>query len=71
MELKETLKNIKAGIILNGEIYEAVKTENLSCSGCALNDNFGCLLSYGDVLCETIEHNCAMENCIFKKVNIN
>lgn len=71
MELKETLKNIKAGIILDGEVYKAVETENLSCSGCALNDNCHCLLSYGDVLCETIEHNRAMENCIFKKVNID
>lgn len=33
MELKETLKNIKAGIILDGEVYELVKW--VACKYCA------------------------------------
>lgn len=73
MELEETIKNIKIGIILDGEVYEAVKVDYPSCSICAFGKlNYCCSNTLANDLCRTFDKTHKSREsfkCIFKKVN--
>ena len=62
-------KNIKLGIIIDGEVYEPVENENTGCINCDFCDGFRCIIPHGENLCWAFNHTYKFEDCIFKKVN--
>ena len=68
-------KNIKLGIIIDGEVYEVIETKYPSCSICDFSTTtFCCKNSNAIDLCTAFDKTHKFRgrfNCIFKKVNTN